>query len=210
MTTETQLFSSWYEDTWMKTEELRTQWKATSVEDISKSAWQHQQQVIDDLESKLRVLSMKHLELKDDDARYEKLRLLNPQMFTRLWKAHLSSTVQFDDIIDCLDKKLANFDQVVNELETTGKLNEKACQQCGGELEVKKAFELNYEGGMSPLVSYQHCKKCGGEMKQGKALEQSFSGKPDFIGGSVCTVSPDGTANLIDCMKCEKCGWSVK
>jgi hypothetical protein len=54
------------------------------------------------------------------------------------------------------------------------------------------------------------CKKCNGEMIPSKALEQNYGGIPDFIGSSeICTISPDGTANLIDCLKCKDCGWSV-
>lgn len=61
------------------------------------------------------------------------------------------------------------------------------------------------------LVSEDKCRKCGGQMKPSKALGQTFRGKPDFIGSKeIVTVSPGWAAKLIDCMKCEKCGWSVK
>lgn len=54
------------------------------------------------------------------------------------------------------------------------------------------------------------CKKCDSEMKEGKALIDNLDGMPDFIGDDhVYTVSPDGTAELVDCLKCEKCGWSM-
>lgn len=53
------------------------------------------------------------------------------------------------------------------------------------------------------------CRKCGGSMKPSKAIEQTYTGSPDFIGGEVVTISPGGTGKLIDCLKCEKCGWSV-
>lgn len=53
------------------------------------------------------------------------------------------------------------------------------------------------------------CKKCGGEMKQGQAIAQTVTGSPDFAGGEYITMSPGGTGKLIECMKCEKCGWSV-
>jgi hypothetical protein len=55
------------------------------------------------------------------------------------------------------------------------------------------------------------CKKCGGEMVIGQALENNLSGIPDFIGDKYpVTVSPDGTAKLISCLKCKNCGWSVR
>jgi hypothetical protein len=54
------------------------------------------------------------------------------------------------------------------------------------------------------------CKKCGGAMKPGKAIAQMWTGIPDFPGDKHCvTISPDGSGKLIDCMKCEKCGWSM-
>ena len=54
------------------------------------------------------------------------------------------------------------------------------------------------------------CKKCGGTMKPGKAIAQTWTGIPDFPGDKHCvTISPDGSGKLIDCVKCEKCGWSL-
>lgn len=54
------------------------------------------------------------------------------------------------------------------------------------------------------------CKKCNGTMKPSKAIAQVFVGSPDFIGDTDCvTMSPGGPGKLVDCMKCEKCGWSV-
>lgn len=54
------------------------------------------------------------------------------------------------------------------------------------------------------------CKKCSGAMKPGKAISQTFTGVPDFPGDDYCaTISPGGSGKLIDCMKCELCGWSV-
>ena len=55
------------------------------------------------------------------------------------------------------------------------------------------------------------CKKCSGIMKPSKALAQTFvGGMPDFIGDKhSSTFSAGGTGKLIDCLKCEECGWSV-
>lgn len=55
------------------------------------------------------------------------------------------------------------------------------------------------------------CKKCGGIMRDGIAMGQTWSaGTPDFPGDNSCvTVSPGGPGRLIDCMKCEACGWSM-
>ena len=50
----------------------------------------------------------------------------------------------------------------------------------------------------------------GGLMKPGIALEQTCTGNPDFPGGEVVTMSPGGPGRLVECMKCEKCGWSVR
>ena len=47
-------------------------------------------------------------------------------------------------------------------------------------------------------------------MKPGIALEQTYTGSPDFPGGKVVTMSPGGPGRLVECMKCEKCGWSVR
>ena len=48
-----------------------------------------------------------------------------------------------------------------------------------------------------------HCRKCGGLMKPGKAMGQTVN----F--GDEGTCSPAGPGVLIDCLKCEVCGWSV-
>jgi hypothetical protein len=55
------------------------------------------------------------------------------------------------------------------------------------------------------------CKKCGGNMTPGKAIENGYSGYPDFPGDKyACTVSVDPKKwKLVDCLKCEKCGWST-
>lgn len=56
----------------------------------------------------------------------------------------------------------------------------------------------------------EKCKKCGGAMKPGKAIEQTWTGTPDFYGDArAVTMSPGGMGKLIDCMKCEDCGWSI-
>lgn len=59
-------------------------------------------------------------------------------------------------------------------------------------------------------VQVPTCKKCGGEMKAGTAIAQTYTGKPDFIGGEVVTMSPGGNGKLVDCVKCVDCGWSVR
>ena len=53
-------------------------------------------------------------------------------------------------------------------------------------------------------------RRCGGRMKRGIALEQTYTGSPDFPGGEVVTMSPGGPGRLVECMKCERCGWSVR
>lgn len=59
-------------------------------------------------------------------------------------------------------------------------------------------------------INIGHCRRCGGRMKRGIALEQTYTGSPDFPGGKVVTMSPGGPGRLVECMKCEKCGWSVR
>ncbi|GAB3763660.1 hypothetical protein GCM10028796_17560 [Ramlibacter monticola] len=49
----------------------------------------------------------------------------------------------------------------------------------------------------------QACRKCGGAMKPGKAMGQTMDCSDEG------TCSPAGPGKLIDCMKCERCGWSV-
>lgn len=53
------------------------------------------------------------------------------------------------------------------------------------------------------------CRKCGGVMGPGKAIGQTYRGTPDFPGGEVVTMSPGGPGKLMDCWKCESCGWST-
>ena len=64
-------------------------------------------------------------------------------------------------------------------------------------------------------MTNQTCKKCGGEMKPSKALEQTWrAGLPDFLceplDRGIQTMHPGGPGKLIDCLKCIKCGWSMK
>lgn len=55
------------------------------------------------------------------------------------------------------------------------------------------------------------CRKCGGTMKQGKALAQTYvGGMPDFEDDDHSTTfSAGGSGKMVDCMKCEDCGWSI-
>ena len=55
------------------------------------------------------------------------------------------------------------------------------------------------------------CRECGTILEAGIALDDIVDGVPDFIGDDfVCTVSPSGKAKLIKCLKCPRCGWSIK
>ena len=54
------------------------------------------------------------------------------------------------------------------------------------------------------------CKDCKIEMVNSKALVDRMDGIPDFIGDDfVCTLSPSGQADLVDCWKCPGCGYGV-
>lgn len=48
------------------------------------------------------------------------------------------------------------------------------------------------------------CRKCGGAMKPGQAAQPFYSCSDE----GTCSPAP-GPARLIDCLKCESCGWSV-
>ena len=51
------------------------------------------------------------------------------------------------------------------------------------------------------------CFKCSTELKRGRASLNNLSGIGDFHAeDAVCTVRPDGTARLIECLKCGTCG----
>lgn len=59
--------------------------------------------------------------------------------------------------------------------------------------------------------NFMTCKKCNGPMKPGQAIAQTFtSGAPDFTGDKHgITMSAGGPGKLVDCLKCEVCGWST-
>jgi hypothetical protein len=57
--------------------------------------------------------------------------------------------------------------------------------------------------------SKQECKRCNVPMRPGKALVNNLGGVVDFAGDKYpVTMSPDGTAKMVDCLKCPKCGHS--
>jgi hypothetical protein len=64
-------------------------------------------------------------------------------------------------------------------------------------------------GGSPDLPTDDYCRKCNGLMQPSKAIQETYTGVPDFPGAHVVTVSAGGPGRLIDCMKCEACGWSV-
>jgi hypothetical protein len=54
-------------------------------------------------------------------------------------------------------------------------------------------------------------KSCGGVMLPSKAIAQTYGGMPDFPGDAKpVTVSAGGPGKLVDCLKCVKCGHSVR
>lgn len=65
------------------------------------------------------------------------------------------------------------------------------------------------EVGAGAVEVVMNCKKCDGKMIKSQAIGRTWTGLPDFIGGSVVTVSPGGPGRLIQCLKCAECGWSV-
>lgn len=78
------------------------------------------------------------------------------------------------------------------------------------EHESKEAFIARVRAILSADPDLRLCKRCGGIMRPGIAMGQTWSaGIPDFPGQDVCiTMSLGGPGRVIDCMKCEACGWS--
>lgn len=62
---------------------------------------------------------------------------------------------------------------------------------------------------LSVWLADRHCRKCNGDMKPSKAMQETYTGRSDFIGGAVVTMSPGGPGRLVDCLKCSICGWSI-
>lgn len=55
------------------------------------------------------------------------------------------------------------------------------------------------------------CRHCHGQMKPGQAIKQTYTGLPDFPGDTDrVTLSPGGPGVVVECLKCEQCGWSVQ
>ena len=54
------------------------------------------------------------------------------------------------------------------------------------------------------------CKKCHTPMEAGVAIQQTYTGIPDFAGDAQpVTISIGDKGNLVECLKCPVCGWSV-
>ena len=85
----------------------------------------------------------------------------------------------------------------------------KRCARCLPPNHATRKLATDYlrqHGYLSPLRrpdGVRACRKCGGAMKPGKAMQQTVDC------GDEGTCSPAGPGVLIDCMKCERCGWSV-
>ena len=78
------------------------------------------------------------------------------------------------------------------------------------EHESKEVFIARVRAILGKDPDLRLCKRCGGIMRPGIAMGQTWSaGIPDFPGQDTCiTMSPGGPGRVIDCMKCEACGWS--
>jgi len=51
---------------------------------------------------------------------------------------------------------------------------------------------------------------CTGTMRPGKALWPTFTGTPDFpLDNEICTLRQGGPGKLVDCLKCDACGFST-
>lgn len=53
------------------------------------------------------------------------------------------------------------------------------------------------------------CSKCGGDMKKSSALVDicAFNGEKQ---GKVVSCYAGGPGKIVTCLKCRKCGWSVR
>lgn len=78
------------------------------------------------------------------------------------------------------------------------------------EHESKETFIARVRAVLGKDPDLRLCKRCGGIMRPGIAMGQTWNaGIPDFPGQDACiTMSPGGPGRVIDCMKCEACGWS--
>lgn len=63
---------------------------------------------------RIEKLERQNAEMVKSRARYEKVRLLNPRMFTELCRKNITGGVPFDDLIDALEPDLSNFDDVMS------------------------------------------------------------------------------------------------
>ena len=79
------------------------------------------------------------------------------------------------------------------------------------DVEIRRYWEAMCLAAQQPPSAADTCRKCAGQMRPGKAIAQTFSaGMPDFPGDTHgMTISPGGPGKLVDCLKCEACGWSV-
>lgn len=55
-----------------------------------------------------------------------------------------------------------------------------------------------------------YCSRCGGRMHKSQALVSLPSGSSDFTRGEVIATSTGQVVKLIDSMKCDDCGQSVR
>lgn len=64
---------------------------------------------------------------------------------------------------------------------------------------------------MNLTVIEDVCRKCGGTMRRGIAMGQTYTaGTPDFPSDKeAVTFSAGGPGVIVDCLKCEDCGWSL-
>lgn len=83
------------------------------------------------------------------------------------------------------------------------------CENTQKELAEKPPVEPEEVYSPNTIIVDDKCRKCAGQMRDGKAISQTFTGTPDFSNGEVVTLSPGGSGKMVDCMKCEDCGWSV-
>jgi hypothetical protein len=53
------------------------------------------------------------------------------------------------------------------------------------------------------------CPRCDVPYVPGEAIEQTWTGRPEWPGDTIYTMTPGGAGRLVPCLKCPKCGHSV-
>lgn len=84
---------------------------------------------------------------------------------------------------------------------------EAECRMLADAAITEQALQALADEAQSMGLYDPHCPRCGGTMLPGVAIQNTAVGIQDM--GEVCTMSYGGPGKMIECLKCEKCGYSV-